>query len=110
MITDDIWDKIQPLLPPETGYWGRPYKPHRAIIEGILWIMRTGAPWRDLPPEYGPWRTCYTRFNRWIEKGIWKSVWDLLKEDIDHENFSVDGSYIKAHQDACRIKKKPKSP
>lgn len=105
VLTDEMWNKIYPLLPSETGHWGRPYKPHRDIIEGILWILRTGAPWRDLPLEYGPWRTCYTRFNRWTKKGVWNNIWDALKDDIDHENYAIDGSYVKAHQDACRIKK-----
>ena len=65
LLSEERWRKIQPLLPPEIGYWGRPAAPHRKIIEGILWIFRTGAPWRDLPPEYGPWSSCYNRFNRW---------------------------------------------
>ena len=108
-LTDDMWKKIEPLLPPQTGYWKRPYKPHREVVEGILWILRTGAPWRDLPPEYGPWRTCYTRFYRWTSKGIWEGVWNELKDDIDNENYSVDGSNIKAHQDACRVKKRMKN-
>ena len=52
ILTDEMWNKIKDLLPPETGYWCRPSKPHRELIEGILWILRTGAPWRDLPLEY----------------------------------------------------------
>jgi transposase len=109
ILTDPIWQKIEPLLPPESGYWGRPSKSHRQVIEGILWILRTGAPWRDLPEEYGPWSSCYNRFNRWTAKGIWNKVWNGLKDEIDHENYAIDGSYIKAHQDACRIKKKKRS-
>ncbi|SCA63616.1 hypothetical protein SCG7086_AX_00130 [Chlamydiales bacterium SCGC AG-110-P3] len=53
------------------------------VLEGILWIFRTGAPWRDLPPEYGPWSSCYNRFNRWRAKGIWERVWNALKDEID---------------------------
>lgn len=108
LLTDEMWNKIKPLLPSETGYWGRPSKPHREVIEGILWILRTGSPWRDLPVEYGPWSSIYNRFNRWNAKGIWKSIWESLKDDIDHENYAIDGSIVKAHQDACRIKKKQK--
>ena len=104
VLTDDMWNKIEPLLPPLGGYWGRPYKPHRKIVEGILWILKTGSPWRELSPEYGPWKTCYTRFNRWSKKGIWQEVCNALKDDIDNENYSVDSSHIKAHQDACRVK------
>lgn len=108
LLTEEMWNKIKPLLPPESGYWGRPSKPHREVIEGILWVLRTGSPWRDLPVEYGPWSSVYNRFNRWNAKGIWKSVWESLKDDIDHENYAIDGSIVKAHQDACRIKKKQK--
>ncbi|MFT4554496.1 MAG: transposase [Chlamydiales bacterium] len=105
-LTDTMWEKLSPLLPDESGYWGRPSRPHREIIEGILWVLRTGAPWRDIPEKYGPWNSCYTRFNRWSSTGIWENIWEVLKDDIDHENYAIDGSYIKAHQDACRIKKK----
>ena len=106
LLSEEMWRKIEPLLPRESGYWGRPAAPHRRIIEGILWIFRTGAPWRDLPSEYGPWSSCYNRFNRWTAAGIWQKVWYVLKDDIDKENYSIDGSIVKAHQDACRIKKK----
>lgn len=106
LLTDEMWAKIKPLLPLESGYWGRPSRSHREIIEGILWIFRTGAPWRDLPPEYGPWNSCYNRFSRWTAQGVWQTIWEALKDDVDNENYSIDGSSIKAHQDACRIKKK----
>ena len=102
------WDKLKTLLPKESGYWGRPSRPHKRIIEGILWILRTGAPWRDLPSKYGPWSSCYNRFNRWTSEGIWQNLWEVLKEDLDDENHSIDASIIKAHQDACRVKKKKK--
>jgi transposase len=108
MISDAMWAKISPFLPAEKGYWGRPSREHREILEGILWVLRTGAPWRGLPVEYGPWSSVYNRFNRWNAKGIWKSIWESLKDDIDQENYAIDGSIVKAHQDACRIKKKPK--
>jgi transposase len=105
-LTTERWQKIKPLLPLESGYWGRPSRPHRKIIEGILWVLRTGAPWRDLPVKYGPWNSCYNRFDRWTSQGVWQTIWEALKEDIDNENFAIDGSIVKAHQDACRIKKK----
>jgi transposase len=105
LLTDEMWEKIKPLLPLESGYWGRPSRPHRKIIEGILWIFRTGAPWRDLPSEYGPWNSCYNRFSRWTAQGVWQTIWEALKDDVDNENYSIDGSNVKAHQDACRIKK-----
>jgi transposase len=108
LLTNQRWEKIKPLLPPERGYWGRPSRSHRRILEGILWILRTGAPWRDLPSRYGPWSSCYNRFNRWNAMGVWQNIWEALKDDIDNENHAVDGSIVKAHQDACRVKKKQK--
>ncbi len=110
VLTNERWIKIKPLLPKERGYWGRPSRPHRKILEGIIWVLRTGAAWRDLPPKYGPWSTCYNRFNRWTKAGIWQTIWQALKDEIDEENYSVDSSIVEAHQNACRIKKKPKKP
>jgi transposase len=108
ILTNERWEKIKPLLPPERGYWGRPSRPHRKVLEGIFWVLRTGAAWRDLPAKYGPWSSCYNRFNRWTATGVWQNIWEALKDDIDHENYSIDGSIVKAHQDACRVKKSPK--
>jgi transposase len=105
-ITDTMWEKLKPHLPPERGYWGRPSKPHREVLGGIVWIMRTGAPWRDLPKEFGSWNSIYNKFNKWSKTGFWQFIWDCLKEDIDNQDNSIDASIIKAHQDACRSKKK----
>lgn len=69
-LTNRQWKLIEPLLPSERGRWARPAKDDRVIVNGILWILRTGAPWRDLPREYGPWNTVYTRFSRWTKAGI----------------------------------------
>jgi len=108
VLTNQRWKKIQLLLPSERGHWGRPRRAHRRMLEGILWILRTGAPWRDLPIRYGPWSSCYNRFNRWNAAGVWQHIWEALKDDVDNENRAVDGSIVKAHQDACRVKKKRK--
>jgi transposase len=110
VLKKEMWKRIKPLLPNQSGYWGRPSRPHRKIIEGILWVLRTGAPWRDLPSMYGPWSSCYNRFNRWTSQGVWQNIWEALKDELDEENHSIDGTIVKAHQDACRIKKKLKKP
>src|SRR2546421_11948953 len=68
-ITDAEWERLAPLLPPERPRTGRPNKSHRLIVNGILWKLRTGAPWRDLPERYGPWESVYTRFRRWRVAG-----------------------------------------
>ena len=69
-LTDKAWEQIVPLLP-ENGRRSQQWKDHRKVINGILWKLRTGAPWRDLPKRYGPWQTCYDRFVRWRRDGIW---------------------------------------
>ena len=77
---------------------GRPLKDNRMIFNGILWIMKTGAPWRDLPPEYGPWQTVYKRFALWSKLAIWDDILEQLFQDADHETISIDASYVKLHQ------------
>ena len=72
---DQQWQQIEALLPPEhSGKRGRPYRPHRPVVNGILWILTTGARWIDLPPRYGPWQTAYDRFVRWRKSGVWDKV------------------------------------
>src|SRR5207245_9721352 len=72
-----------PLLPPQKPKVGRPAHDHRLIINGILWILRTGAPWRDLPERYGPWSTVASRFYRWQQAGIWQRILEALQQQSD---------------------------
>ena len=83
-LTDEHWERLTPLLPPEKPATGRPNKDHRTILNGILWILRTGAPWRDLPERYGPWHTVYSRFRRWQQAGIWDEVLRVLQAEAAH--------------------------
>jgi transposase len=72
ILSDSQWERLRPLLPPQKPRTGRPAKDHRPVLEGILWVLRTGAPWRDLPEHpFGPWPTYATRFYRWRKAGIW---------------------------------------
>jgi transposase len=80
MIKDTEWSKIAPLLPSQIGKQGRPRKNDRIVIEGILWMIRTGAPWRDLPPDFGSWETVYSRMRRWTLNGTWSKIWTILKK------------------------------
>jgi transposase len=77
-LTNEAWERIAPLLP-ENGRRGKQWKDHRKVVNGILWKIRTGAPWRDLPEIYGPWQTCYGRFTRWSRDGTWDRT--LSRED-----------------------------
>lgn len=79
---------------------GRPRKDDRLVLEGILWIMRTGAPWRDLPPEFGRWKTIHWRLHHWTEIGVWKKIWDTLEKKSDHELHIIDSTSAKVHQHA----------
>ncbi|SMB97691.1 Transposase and inactivated derivatives [Deinococcus hopiensis KR-140] len=95
-----------PLLPPLLGL-GRPYLNHRPIVSGILWVLRTGAPWRDVPERFGKWTTIASRFRRWIAQGIWQQVWAELQRQADLEGqldwsmHFVDGTVVRAHHCAA---------
>lgn len=106
-LTDDEWNAIRKFLPPErTGNAGRPWNCHRNVINGILWILKTGSAWRDLPEEFGPYQTVYNRFRRWIDEDVWDRIYMclLLKADkdqqIDRTLWCTDGSTIRAHRSA----------
>ncbi len=114
-LTDEQWEKLAPLLPPQKPKVGRPARDHRLIVNGILWILRTGAPWRDLPERYGSWRTVASRFYRWVNAGVWQRVLQALQQQaeaqgqIDWEKHSVDSTIIRAHQHAAGAKGGSKS-
>ena len=110
-LSDEQWAALAPLFPARCGR-GRPRRESRQVIEGILWIVHTGAPWRDLPERFGPWRTVYHWFNRWTRDGTWDRVLETLqiKLDgqgrIDWELWCVDGSTIRASRAAAGAGKK----
>jgi transposase len=112
-ITDRAWEQIGPLLPQDGGKRGGRWRDHRTIVNGILWKLRTGSPWRDLPERYGPWQTCFDRFNRWRRDG---GTWDRLlahaqtKSDAVGEvewEVSVDDTVVRAHQHAAGARREP---
>ena len=115
-LTDQEWERLQPLLPAEKPERGRPNTDHRRIIDGILWRERTGAPWRDLPERYGPWSTVYSRFWRWRAAGIWDRIFAAVQQqadaagEVDWEVQFVDGSVIRAHQHAAGAKGGTRKP
>ncbi len=82
-LTDAQWERLEPLLPPQQPQQrqrGRPSLDHHTIINGILWISKTGAPWRDMPERYGSWKTVSSRFYRWRAQGIWDKLWAVWAE------------------------------
>jgi transposase len=98
---------MQPLLPPQKPRIGRPAADQRRILSSILWIHRTGAPWRDLPREYGPWQTVATRFYRWVHAGVWDRIVATRQHQgdaagkLDWSPHYGDGTVVRAHQHAA---------
>lgn len=109
-LTDKAWRRIEPLLPVTDGR-GRPWRGHRQVIDGILWRLRTGAPWREIPERYGPWQTCYERFKRWDEDGTWARLLQEMQVKDDSVGavewtFSIDSTISRAHQHAAGARKR----
>ena len=100
-LCDEQWSRIECLLPSATRTGGRNAKPHRPMVEAMLWVLRTGAPWRDLPLAYGPWQSVYTRFSRWKAQGVLAGIFEALARDQDSEGYLIDATIVRAHQDAA---------
>ncbi len=100
-ITDEVWAKLEPHLPGRKGCWGREAKDNRLFINAVFWILRTGAPWRDLPSEYGNWNNVNRRFCRWRDKGIWEALLNILIDQPDYEWLIIDASHCKVHPHAA---------
>lgn len=113
-LPDQLWARIETLLPHRRhhGKAGHPFNDHRPLVNGILWILHTGAPWRDLPERYGPWETVFYRFNRWRQDGTWNRIVTALLDEldkkglIDHDLWCIDGSVIRASRAAAGARKK----
>jgi transposase len=98
--------RIEPLLPPErTGKKGRPPKDNRMMFNAIVWMARSGAPWRDLPERYGPWETVYSRFQKWAREGILDEIFHQLSMEAELEELSMDSTTVRAHQASAGAKK-----
>ena len=110
-MTDDQFARLEPLLPPQKPATGKPNKDHRLVLDAILWRLRTGTPWRDLPERFGPWQTAYSRFRRWQEAGIWDRILAALQAEADARGeldwslHFVDGTVVRAHPHAAGAKK-----
>ena len=115
-LTNEQWEKLQPLLPAQKPKTGRPAQDHRRILNGILWVLRTGAPWRDLPERYGPVGTVSSRFYRWRQAGLWDRLFAAVQEQADAEGrlnwdvHFVDATVIRAHQHAAGAKGGTQTP
>ena len=100
-ISDRVWDCLEPLLPGGAGKVGGPASDNRQFLNAVFWILRTGAPWRDLPPDYGDWKNTHRRFCRWRDRGVWEKLLDKVIDEPDFEWLMIDASHIKVHPHAA---------
>jgi transposase len=104
-LSEEGWKAIEPFLPSEKGHWGRPAQDNRRYVNGMLWVLRTGAPWRDLPEKYGNWNSVYRRFVRWRDRGIWNSLFERLADSLGEDSaYSMDSTIIRGHAQAAGAK------
>lgn len=103
-ISDRVWNLLEPNLPGRKGAWGGVAKDNREFINSVFWILRTGSPWRDLPPDYGNWSNVHRRFIRWRDAGIWEKLLEQLVDSPDFEWLMIDASHIKVHPHAAGAK------
>jgi transposase len=111
-LTDEEWVRLEPLLPDRSPRRGGRWVDHRLILNGVFWRTRTGSPWRDLPGEYGHWKTAYNRHRRWSADGTYSRVLDELRRDADQGEgvgwvVGVDGAVVRAHQHAAGARREP---
>ena len=99
-----VWSLLEPHLPGQRGQWGGIAQDNRRFINAVFWVLRTGAPWRDLPPDYGKWGSVHQRFIRWRRKGVWEKLLETLIDEPDYEWLMIDVSHIKVHPNAAGAK------
>ena len=104
-LTDEEWSRIEALLPGRPGDPGGHGKDNRLFINAVVWVARTGAPWRDLPERFGLWNSVFQRFNRWAKAGVWEEVFAALKSP-DMAAMLLDSTVVRAHQHAAGSPKK----
>lgn len=105
VLSDAQWDAMSGLIigrPDQRGSTGRN---NRMFVEGVLWVVRTGSPWRDVPGEFGEWNSVWKRFSRWSQKGVWRRMFEALSGDPDFEYLILDSTIIRAHPHAAGAKK-----
>ena len=92
------WERIEQLCVGKPGDPGGTGADNRMFVEAVLWIARTGSPWRDLPAVFGKWNSVFIRFNRWSEGGVWQRIFAALSDDPDFEYLILDSTIVRVHQ------------
>lgn len=114
-LSDEQWAAVEPLIPRSTATTGRPASDRRLMLNGLFWILATGAPWRDLPQRFGPWKTVYDHFRNWRKSGVFAAVIEALQVRLDNEGYidwelwCVDGAHVRAARAAAGAGKKVSS-
>ena len=98
ILSDAQRQRIAPLVPGKPGDPGRSGVDNRRFVEAVLWLVRTGSPWRDLPESFGSWNSVFRRFRRWVQKGVFESLFKALSDDPDFEYAIIDGTIVRVHQ------------
>ena len=104
VLQDEQWARIEPLCAGKESDPGGRGENNRLFVEGVLWIARTGSPWRDLPVVFGSWNSVWRRFDRWSQSGVWHRIFAALADDPDFEYLIIDSTIVRAHQHAAGAK------
>lgn len=104
VVTDRVWRRLEPLLPGKSSDAGATAKDNRMFLEAVFWRVRTGSPWRDLPPAFGNWNSQFRRFRRWAKAGVFESLFIAMSGDPDLEYALIDGTIVQVHQKATGAK------
>jgi transposase len=99
-LSDEQWHRIEPLIS-DSRPGPEAKRGDRLFVDAVIYRAKTGIPWRDLPGRFGPWKSVYNRFSNWSKRGVWAKVLKALQLKVDRSGDIVDGSVIRAHQDAC---------
>ena len=104
VISDELWEQMGPLLPGKVGDPGATGRDNRRFMEAVLWRVRTGSPWRDLPKDFGNWNSVFKRFRRWADAGVFENLFNAINAEPDLEYTMIDGTIVQAHQKASGAK------
>ena len=107
VVSDMLWRRLEPHLPSKISDAGATAKDNRLFLEAVLWRVRTGSPWRDLPPAFGRWNSPFRRFRKWAKADIFKSLFKVMSNDLDLECALIDGTIVQVHQKTTSAKGEP---
>lgn len=105
VLSDAQWARVSDHIIGDERSRGSSGRDNRMFVEAVLWVVRTGSPWRDLPEAFGNWNSAFRRFSRWSEKGIWHRIFAAMADDPDFEYLIIDSTIVRAHQHAAGAKK-----